>query len=671
LREFGALIAQHQRRLRIGSLASAMLAACAAGGLAAVTLSMTQASAGQVRLGALATALAAMIPLAAISWRRWTSARVAGFLESRAVLHNLVVTAEEIVSGRRVDVLPVLRDDVLRQATAGLQSSTPHTPRLAPMVIGPLMAALALSVLLIYAPRSMPIPGTRDAAAAAPATRLARGQLRVTVTPPRYTGREATSLLDPATVTVVEGSRIRIEASTDAGRVVLQQPEPPVASPLRRDGEHWVSEFTPQTSFAVLVSYPDLSRDGAADRLLQVRVEPDARPVVRIRAPAKDLLFGQPRGVVPLEIEARDDIALQSLRLRYTRVSGSGETFTFQEGDLPIEIDRQAATGWEARGRIVLDGLGLADGDTIVYRAIASDARPGADPVASESYLIEIGRLAGAASTGFAVDEERDRQGLSQQMLIIKTERLHAERSKLTSDQLLEQSRLLAVEQRMVRAEFVFMTGGEVADEVEEAEHAHELAEGRLENTAQVELLNAIREMSRAEARLNAGDTATALPFERAALRALQRAFDRRRYLLRTMPERTRIDPARRLSGDRAEARPSAPAAAERSEDAMVGRARDAMQVLSRELVRFRGVDSSAAVAILRVDPDSERLQALAARLSSATARDARRAVTEEAQRELAAIVQRRLAPPANGAIARDPLSGRVAEQLMKRGSGR
>ena len=28
----------------------------------------------------------------------------------------------------------------------------------------------------------------------------------------------------------------------------------------------------------------------------------------------------------------------------------------------------------------------------------------------------------------------------------------------------------------MVKAEFVFMTGGEVADEVAEAEHAHELA---------------------------------------------------------------------------------------------------------------------------------------------------------------------------------------------------
>ncbi len=109
----------------------------------------------------------------------------------------------------------------------------------------------------------------------------------------------------------------------------------------------------------------------------------------------------------------------------------------------------------------------------------------------------------------------------------------------------------------MVKAEFVFMTGGQVEDEVAEAEAGHELAEGRGENQSQVDLLAAIREMSRAEARLNAGDTAQALVFERAALRALQRAFDRRRYLLRTLPERARIDPGRRLTGDRKDAKAS------------------------------------------------------------------------------------------------------------------
>ena len=39
--------------------------------------------------------------------------------------------------------------------------------------------------------------------------------------------------------------------------------------------------------------------------------------------------------------------------------------------------------------------------------------RPRADPSSSDSYLIEIGRLTGVASQGFALPEERDRQAIS------------------------------------------------------------------------------------------------------------------------------------------------------------------------------------------------------------------------------------------------------------------
>jgi hypothetical protein len=140
---------------------------------------------------------------------------------------------------------------------------------------------------------------------------------------------------------------------------------------------------------------------------------------------------------------------------------------------------------------------------------------------------------------------------------------------------------LLAVEQRMLRAEFIFMTGGEVVDEVEEAEHSDDLAQGRLENQGQIELLNAMREMSRAETRLNGADTAQALVFERAALAALQKAFDRRRYFLRTLPERARIDQTRRFSGDVSAARPRRPDAASPASDPTAVVLRDALKSLA------------------------------------------------------------------------------------------
>jgi hypothetical protein len=225
---------------------------------------------------------------------------------------------------------------------------------------------------------------------------------------------------------------------------------------------------------------------------------------------------------------------------------------------------------------------------------------------------------------------------------------------------------MLAIEQRMVKAEFVFMTGGEVADEVEEATHAHELAEGRLENAAQVELLTAIREMSRAEAQLNAADTTKALEFERAALKALQRAFDRRRYLLRALPERARIDMTRRLTGDRVTARPSPRSAVDATADPAVAGARSVMQALAGALAARDGLNAALAARVIAVDPTSEVLQRAVVGLSSAPDLDGRVAAAREAQKHLAEFVRARLPASASGRVVDDPLLGRLADESAR-----
>jgi hypothetical protein len=386
---------------------------------------------------------------------------------------------------------------------------------------------------------------------------------------------------------------------------------------------------------------------------------------VRIREPAKDLMFPDAVARVPVQIEAHDDVALTSVVLRYTRVSGSGETFTFEEGEWPVDIAREGAASWRARGVLALDALKLQDGDTLVYRAVARDARPNADPAQSDTFLIEIGKLAGVASQGFALPEERDRQAISQQMLIIKTERLHADRSRLSSDAFAEQSRLLAVEQRMVKAEFVFMTGGEVEDEIEEAAHAHELAEGRMENTGQAELLAAIREMSRAEARLNAADTVRALESERAALKALQRAFDRRRYLLRTLPERTRIDVSRRLTGELDNARSSTRANAPPEGDPFVERTRTLLRELGN--APAPGEVPLLASRMLALEGESETLQRAALELTTAASDSARREALKRAQHALMSVLHERLGTEPALPLEEDALGGRLVQELPPR----
>lgn len=655
---FGRALRSIRRRFRIASTALSVAAgAITFCGVLAPLMTLPIAHADAIASAAAAGCVLAAT-VATYWWRRWTFREIVRRVERRVpTLDNLVITAHELLgSARRVH--PAIHAALLHDAARRLDAVNPARVQpvggaLALCAIG-LSAAAALALTMDFGPAL-----TRPAAATPEVFPDRPGGFRVVVTPPAYSGRPPRTWLNPAEVTALEGSRVRIDAASDAGAVELALGETTV--PLVPDGDVLTTEIVAERTAAVVLRRPAI-RDGRGDQLLQLRVEPDRRPFVRIVEPGKDLIFGEPVSTVAVAIEARDDLALASVALRYTRVSGSGETFTFEEGEAPLAIERASAESWMARGRLVLPDMRLEEGDAVVYRAVARDARPGAEPASSESFLIEIGSPGGIAATGFAIPEERDRQALSQQMLIIKTEKLHAARGSMSAEALTEQARLLAIEQRMVRAEFVFMTGGEVADEVEEAAHSHELAEGRMENEGQVELLAAIREMSRAEARLNAADTAEALTFERAALRALQRAFDRRRYLLRTLPERTRIDPAQRLTGDRSGARPMARPDPETSRLAGA-ELRQALAAVAASAAAGRPLGATRAAEILAMAPDSEPLRKAIAEAAVAPEGEARDGALRALQRVLAELVRAQLAAPPVRGVAADPLAGRLAEQ--------
>jgi hypothetical protein len=656
----------YRRRLRLASLANALVLTSALGGAILGAGALASVAPSTLRAGAAAACIAVIILLGVRTWRRWTLPQVARAVEARhGGLDNLLVTAEEIGSGRSREPHPAIRAAVMDGAIERLQLTQPADlqPLARPIVLG-LASAVAFLLLAVLLPE---VSGDRLNAsnAAIPVTPFKPGDLRVVVTPPSYAPRGISESINPASVTVLEMSQVRFEVMNPTRDVLRIDPdgrETRFATP----GDRTATEITASASRPVVIRQLDEAGQHM-DRLVQLRVERDARPGVLLREPGKDLMFPEGRGEVAFAIEARDDVALGSLKLRYTRVSGSGETFTFEEGEWPAEIVRETGANWRARGVLSLEQLKLQDGDTLVYRAVARDTKPGADPSSSDTYLIEVGRISGVASTGFALPEERDRQAISQQMLIIKTERLHAEKTTLAADAFAERARLLAIEQRMVKAEFVFMTGGDVEDEVEEATHAHELAEGRLENTGQVELLAAIREMSRAEARLNAADTTQALDFERAALKALQRAFDRRRYLLRTLPERARIDLTRRLTGDLDTAKSSSAAAASGPSDADAARAREVLRSLSA--AASGSADMTALAShLLAIAPALPDIQEAALRLTTAIDHDTRRAAAREAQLAVLAFLRARQERPVQLPLQRDVLRGRLGQELTTRG---
>ena len=152
----------------------------------------------------------------------------------------------------------------------------------------------------------------------------------------------------------------------------------------------------------------------------------------------------------------------------------------------------------------------------------------------------------------------------------------------------------IAVEQRSVRANFIFLMGGHVEDEEEEAQHSSEIQVGRLENMAQREMSRAVGYMTSAEQSLIGVDTSAALRWARLAADALQRAFGRNRYILRTLPVRSRIDASRRLSGELTEAR-----GGERDTNRMSPEPDDARRLLA---------DLLAVAAQVRRDPRSTRM---------------------------------------------------------------
>ena len=92
---------------------------------------------------------------------------------------------------------------------------------------------------------------------------------------------------------------------------------------------------------------------------------------------------GNPR--IVFRARATDDFGLRGLVLRYTKVSGSGEQFEFTDGEIPLAISRPSAREWRGSTGRSLAELGLHDGDMLVYRAVASDARPGENEASSDA----------------------------------------------------------------------------------------------------------------------------------------------------------------------------------------------------------------------------------------------------------------------------------------------
>ena len=663
-----------------------------------VAMSLTRGPVSLQQSLVLGAATVLIAAAASLVIRQSRNARIAAAVELREPrCRNLLITADELLdpppSPRRIySADNYVGDLVLREAARLTGSLDPRALFPARQILAALAAAAALWAFSVVRAGGLAGTASLPFGATSSGSMPAIDRVDVIVTPPTYSAKPVTREQNPSRITALVGSRIQLAVGARASSVVIETLRGRDTLSHAASGT-FDGEFVADADGYVAIE-PSANGKTGTRRLIGLSVIPDEAPRARITAPGKDLFLRDANETLDLAVQADDDIGLASLRLRYTKVSGSGERFTFTEGEVPLTITRTDAKTWAARARWPLGGLGLSAGDMVVYRAVVTDHRPGSTPSESDSFIAEILAPGGDAAPGFALDPDQERYAVSQQMVILKTERLAAKKPSMSAESYSTAAQEIAAEQRKVRAEFVFMMGGELADapdpdanisdlnEETEAQGEEDLAAGRMVNQGRIALLRAIRSMSRAATSLTVAELPPALTHERAALAQLERAFSRSRILLRALTEREKLDLSRRLTGSLADAardtRPSAQPVADTrlvalrrslaGIAALVGRASFAPDAAATA--------SSIGASVLRVDASDKSLQAVAAELSAAAASlergragDARRDLEKSAE-SLATVLRRELldAPPAAPPIGMNRLGGSLVDALQRRG---
>jgi hypothetical protein len=626
-------------RLRDGIRATAVAAVLAA----AVHAGLTIAGVGSVwRIGLSALAVTASVWLTLARSRRERTARGAANAIERAEpsLRNLVFTAAQLLESPE-GVRAYMRERVFREAST--RASMVDLRRAVPLSgdVLVLIAAIVIAGALSFAPLpAASRAATSEQGSPAGAPQVTASDLVIDLTPPQYSGRPASRLVNPGALDVLAGTAAIVRPPAGDVRIRVNG----AVIPRNADG----------AARLVLTESGYMAVDGAAQRLLPLTVTPDGAPSVKITAPAKDLRVPSSAITIPIAASADDDLGLAAFDLRYTIVSGTGEQFTFTEGTLPSAVQRGSDRSWRLDARLALAALRLEPGDALIYRAVAADRRPGGAGVAtSDTFFVEVAGPGDVPLEGIEMPPERERYALSQAMIVLKLERLQARERTLTKDALTEEAGNIGAEQRAVRANFVFLLGGEIEDEEVEAEHSHEISEGRFANQARKDIVAATVLMGQVEKALAAISTRDALPPARAAVKALQRAFGHSRYLLRALPSRVRLDPARRLTGDTTSAGDWDRVLSPPAPDPAIASARTA---LGDVIAAAAGLDAGADAASL-----TGTLRALSERIlgAAANAPDLRPAAAEIATARTALAEGRRDA-------ARDALQ-RAAVPLVKR----
>jgi hypothetical protein len=416
-------------------------------------------------------------------------------------------------------------------------------------------------------------------------------ELRWRVRPPAYTGLPEREIRGAEGLTLLPGTRVSlrsrlperwsgVRASLVGGGLL----------PVRRGGGEWSVAWT--QSDAKGVALEAVAAGAVVDRrVVPFTPQPDQPPDIALREPAGDLVLASASGVIPVRAAAADDFGVGDFRLSWIRSRGSGESYSFEEGDWAWA--RVARSGRTVTGEYGLDlgAMGLRPGDMIHLRAVARDRNDVGGPgeSVSQTRVIRIARPEelDQVNTVVGIPAEVEKNPvLSQRMLILMTERLRDRAPRIGREPTLREGQDIGGQQGRLRDRvgeqiFTRSTGGmqlpgaqvgfqdaggaphahegeeqegeakaptpeQVLEEASEAtgkgtrdevEHRHDEAPI---NRVDQRLLTIYNAMWSAERELNQGRAAAALPHQYEALRLIKEAQEgERRYVRGTV----RVDP--------------------------------------------------------------------------------------------------------------------------------
>ena len=482
----------------------------------------------------------------------------------------------------------------------------------------PLLFAWSMGLLLFGVAKFGLVREQVDTATPAPPGRPARQgatveltELRLTITPPSYTGLPERSQAE-ADARVPEQSRLHWNLDL--------QPEPESASlafhdgtrlPLTLDNGRWTGARGIERSSLYrleIQSRPPLKRD----LLRRIEVIVDQPPRIQVRVPELSLSIAEPGQMRwTLEYDATDDYGLGRAQLQIRHATGSGESISISERSEALSGSGDARSRRYAR-TLDLATFGFAQGDDLIVRLSVSDRRqPIAQTALSANYILRWPDPPASEAAGVdgLVEKVLPAYFRSQRQIIIDSEALLAERTKLRPEKFAERSDLIGVDQRVLRLRYGQFLGEE-ADEgpgadgdhhegpeasahsadpsklkasthsadpsklkasahstdpqeaqalgsaaaiLEQFGHTHDDAEAAtlLDAETRKLLKAALGEMWQAELHLRQANPREALPFEYRALGYIKQVQQASRiYLARVGLELPPVDSSRRLSGD-------------------------------------------------------------------------------------------------------------------------